>query len=260
MTYRFHPSLKKSRAKMPLVSLALVSLVLLLSIAFPNQSRVVWEKTLKPVWFVSGIARNAVSGVVYPWRLEDNRSLLSDSASIQSVETNLLLEENRQLKDMLGRVPDDYSVIARVLIKPPQSFFDTLVLDVGISQGVFEGSRVFAPSGQIVGSIKTASANTSNAALYSTSGGSVEAEMLGTGFVLQLEGRGDGNFFVKVPRAFEISEGDSFIIPGLTSHVIAVVERVNVGEDDSLKDVFLKSPAPLRSLSWVFVEVRRPNI
>ncbi|MEK7104969.1 MAG: hypothetical protein AAB868_02930, partial [Patescibacteria group bacterium] len=81
---------------------------------------------------------------------EDLKSKLAEQEARIS-NYNSVLDENLKIKETLGRLPAQAGktekanmVLAGILSKPNQSPYDTLVVDVGVKNGIVSGQKVFA--------------------------------------------------------------------------------------------------------------------
>ena len=91
---------------------------------------------------------------------------LAEQALIQSLKT-----ENEYLRSLLGKTPENLDMIlAGVIERPPRTPFDSLVLDVGVNQEIYEGDMVFSDGQYAIGTISSVSKHTSTVTLFSSSG------------------------------------------------------------------------------------------
>lgn len=182
---------------------------------------------------------------------------------IADTEADVLLssaaqKENEELKATLGRMQSVHEYLfARVLMKPNQSPYDTIVLDVGERDGVHVGDQVFADGIVHIGKIFDVDARTSKALLYSAPGEKTLARLPASGIDVELIGRGGGSFSVALSRDVVIAEDEAVVIPDLYSTLIGRVVRSVTDDRDPSQTVYVKSPINIQSLD--FVEVRKSN-
>src|SRR3989344_692271 len=94
--------------------------------------------------------------------------LIEDEAKMANY--NSILDENIFLKEILGRKNTKTSVIvSAILAKPNKSFYDTLVIDIGLKQGVKVGDSVFALGNIPIGRIAEVHAYSSKVILFFSS-------------------------------------------------------------------------------------------
>lgn len=203
-------------------------------------------------WFIREATFTTLEKVWHPWgAIATQENLIFQNANLQVLE-----KENKDLKALLGREDSSTRILARVLVKPPQSAYDEMIVDVGIGQGVETGGQIYDENGALIGKVLETSNFFSKVKLFSSPGVEVEGEILRRGVIVTLVGQGDGSFTAQVPRDFDIKEKDIFIIPGLKSRPLASVVKIEGDAEDSFKSVFAKGFFEPRSLTWVFVEKR----
>lgn len=216
----------------------------------------------KPIWKIKNSVSNGVDSSLYVVRTK--KSVFSENEELQRrlVEQNLamtdyqiLKKENEELKGMLGRIlPKKSFTLATVLVKPNQSPYDTLIIDVGTDVGLKEGYKVFANEQIPLGYISSVYDNTSLISLYSNPGETTEAMIIGSNAAVELVGRGGGNFEMTVPVDLESSKGTMVVLPGISSEVVAIMEDVISNPTDPIKKVLLRSPVNIQQLKWVQIE------
>jgi hypothetical protein len=131
----------------------------------------------EPAWQVASSAQNSVQDLRNATIPRD--ALIAENASLKEKLSDLALEkqtinalrhENMQLRALGGRAIDDKRIIARVLSRPPQSAYDTFVIDAGIEEGVEEGMRALIGGNFLVGEVISVGAHTSLLRLASEAG------------------------------------------------------------------------------------------
>src|SRR3972149_152137 len=168
---------------------------------------------------------------------------------------NSILDENIFLKEILGRKNTKTSVIVpAILAKPNKSFYDTLVIDIGLKQGVKVGDSVFALGNIPIGRIAEVHAYSSKVILFSNSGEKTQV-VINKNIFMEVVGRGGGNFEMAIPKDFNLSKGSEVVLPGIMPHVLAVVETVLSDPRDSFQKALLVSPANIQELKFVEAEI-----
>src|SRR3989344_3858818 len=187
----------------------------------------------------------------------ENESLKLEVSEKNAFMTNYnsILDENIFLKEILGRKKTKTSVIvSAILAKPNKSFYDTLVIDVGLKQGVKVGDSVFALGNIPIGRIAEVHAYSSKVILFSNSGEKTQV-VINKNIFMEVVGRGGGNFEMAIPKDFNLSKGSEVVLPGIMPHVLAVVETVLSDPRDSFQKALLVSPANIQELKFVEVEI-----
>lgn len=168
---------------------------------------------------------------------------------------NSILDENLKLKEILGRKQEKTEMIlTAILSKPNQSPYDTMIIDVGIEDGIVEGQKVFALGGVPIGKISLVYSNSSKVILYSNPGEITEVNISGVDAFLQIVGRGGGNFEMVLPRDFVVEKGIEVVLPGIVPYTVGIVETIISDPRDSFKKVLLTSKVNIQGLKFVQVE------
>lgn len=181
------------------------------------------------------------------------------SSSIELADRDLLYAENLQLKERLGRhASSTRSLLATVIMRPPGTPYDTLMLDVGTDDGVAVGDLVSAGGSVYIGKISQAYPSASRATLFSAPGESHDALLLtassSVSVPFSLSGQGGASFTGEVPAGTAVEPGDSVLLPNLGVQFVAKVTAVDSSAERSFKTVYLE--LPVNPLSLRFVEVR----
>ncbi len=163
-----------------------------------------------------------------------------------------LQAENENLKDLLGRKDiNKKTVLAAVLVKPPQTPYDMLTVDIGSDQGIKVGDRVVANANVYIGEVTEVYPNMSKITLYSTPGQKLSVVLGNSSVSVEAVGIGGGNFNISIPKEVEVKEGDVIVIPSITANVFGIVEKINFKDKDSTQTVLFKSPVNISELSFV---------
>ena len=187
----------------------------------------------------------------------ENQNLITENTDlkIKMIDHELVVRENTELKELLGRLPENSSfILTAILAKPNQSPYDTVIIDAGMNIGVKEGEKVFVYGEIPVGVISKVYDTTSLVALYSNPGQTTEAILDGSNATVSLLGRGGGNFEMSIPIDLVSEKGTRIVFPGLSLRVLAIVEDVISSPTDPLKKVLLRSPVNIQNLRWVSIQ------
>lgn len=145
-------------------------------------------------------------------------------------------------------------VVGSVLMRPPQTPYDSLIINVGTSDGLSVGDQVYAFSGFPIGEIAESNANTSVVRLLSAPGNKVEV-LIGTSTMAVLaEGKGAGNFYLKLPKVTEIKKGDIVARKYFPPEVFSSIESVDSAEGEAYIYAYFKLPINLHNLVYVVVK------
>ncbi len=176
--------------------------------------------------------------------IEENETLKKEirDISLKLLDRNLLYEENLLLKERLGRGEYGQAVVARVISKPPRSFYDTLVVDAGSKEGIQVGEKVLYGDNIMIGEIAEVFEKTSKVRLFSSSGEVIDVTIGKRAVPALAVGIGGGNFEIQIPRDTLISLGDSILAPSIMPHFLGVVEYIESKESDPFERILFKSP------------------
>jgi cell shape-determining protein MreC len=187
--------------------------------------------------------------------LEENMHLELSliEARQQSVLVKELFRQNTELKQILGRVEGREQIVAAVIARPPRLAYDTLIIDVGASDGIEEGSHVFVLGDIIIGEVSAVYPRTALVTLYSTAGR--ETDVLVGGVSAVAHGRGGGNYVIELPRDLQVATGTVVSLPGIDVSLFGVVENVVAHPADPVQELYFRNPYALSTLTFVTLDV-----
>jgi len=260
--------LQKNRKTYPnflkIIFIALLFILLFgLSAIFPKAMRGFFTTTAVPVWKVSEVVGNGFQNVTGFFAFKS--SLSAQVASLQNqvaslelkqVDYDAVTKENQDLKILFGQNPTNPNsrVLAGVISKPPQSPYDTFVLDAGSENGIVVGDKVYISDTVLVGEIASVTGKNSIVNLFSKSGMTNALSDERTGATYQISGDGGANMSVEAPKDADILWGDTFSYPSLATSVVGSVFYIDQSAQASFKTVFLRVPGNVFQTKWVFVE------
>lgn len=171
---------------------------------------------------------------------------ISENTLIQSLKN-----ENEQLKEIVGRKSEhDDRLLSVVLSRPPRVPYDSLIIDIGEKHDIHAGDLVYAEMDYIIGHVEVVYSNSSVVKLFSSPGEKVDVLVGSSTIPVVAEGRGSGNFYIKVP----IVEGDQIITPGLRPIVLGTAEHVDTSEGEAFSHIYFKLPVKLNALHYVQIK------
>ncbi len=247
-------------------NILILSVFVLLSIfafIFPNFSRGVFQTLGKPVWLIRDQMVDWADDVKGFFSLKsslvaqvENLQSQVDTLSLKTVDYDTVLKENQDLKAVLGRNVTANRVISRVLSRPPQSPYDTLVIDAGSGDGIKPGNKVYISDSVIVGNITNVTPHTSLVEMFSSGDKKTEAQQDRTGTSYELVGMGGANFSIEVPKEADILWGDVFSYPGLLQSVLGSVYYIDTNSQSAFKTIFIRISGNVFQSKWVFVDTK----
>ncbi len=170
--------------------------------------------------------------------------------------------ENEELRQLVGKRMEadaasdgaDKEVVASVLMRPPQMPFDSLVISAGTDDGISVGDQAYAFSSFPIGEIASATGHSSVIRLFSAPGNKIEVLIGTTTIAVMAEGKGGGNFFLKLPKATEIAKGDMVMRTYLPPEAFSSIESVDSTEGEAYTYAYFKLPVNIHSIVYVIVK------
>jgi len=263
MKYQFRDK-KKIENKKQFFKIVIVSFIIFLLIltGIASRSGGFFNFIGKPLWKIKNSFLNTIFSSGY--LIKTKKSVFIENEELEKkineqnlamVDYQILKSENEELKSLFGRVTkNNLFILANILVKPSQSPYDTLIIDIGNDYGFKKGDKVFVNKEIPIGYISNIYEHTSLVSLYSNPGERTEAMIQGLNSTVELIGRGGGNFEITIPIDLLIDKGTRVVFPGISSEVIAITEDVISSPTDPVKKVLLRSPVNIQQLKWVQVE------
>jgi cell shape-determining protein MreC len=255
---RLAASRRQNKIKSIVFFIAIIVVIILVRKPIFNIFSVFLKSIGVPVWKTSNVVKDDISNA-----LLTKKSLLAENQKLNdqlmeglalSVDRKVLLDENKELKDILGRRGTKNLLLSAILAKPNKSPYDSLVIDIGVDQGLQTGQRVFAYGNIFIGTITGVYANTSLVKLLSTPGESTDVVMGDKNAFVQAIGRGGGNFEITLSKDLSIENGAEAVLPGIVSYVVAVAGQIISDPRDPFQKILLTSPVNVQDLKFVQVE------
>lgn len=248
-------SLNRSRRKrgpsFPAIAIIIVFAILISAI-------VVWRVQIGNLFWiaVSPVAslRNALDAT-------ESARLRAELAKATALvaDRNALYQENLLIKSQFGRDAQVRTKLASVLMRPPGTPYDTLIIDIGEKDGIRVGALVSAGGSSYIGTVSEVYSGTSRVTLFSAPGSTYEALVMlsaqkGKSIPISLVGQGAGSMSAQVPSASAVTVGDSVVVPGIATAFAGPVSYIEKPEGESFETLHIRLPVDLFSLQ--FVEVR----
>ncbi len=158
-------------------------------------------------------------------------------------DRDLLYKEVLELRERLGRADAPQArLLAGVLLRPPWTPYDTLLVDAGEDLGVVQGAFVSAGGQGLVGRVSEVYATAARVELFSAPGVSYQATLNGT-LPVAVEGQGGGSLRAEVPAGTQVAVGDTVSFPGLMGGVVARVSATEARTGESFIIIYMALPA-----------------
>jgi rod shape-determining protein MreC len=175
-----------------------------------------------------------------------------DVLSAKLVDRSLLREENKKLKELLGREGESSRVLGVVLSRPARTPYDTLVVDVGEKHGVSKGDRVVLES-VLLGEVSEVYYSSSKVTLFSTAGNAIQVIVGTEGIPAEAVGKGGGVYEITLPRESEVYVGDTVYLSNLEPLVLGVVDTIEEDPNDAFETIHVMSAINPYTISFVEV-------
>lgn len=182
------------------------------------------------------------------------RQLSGLELSIASTSIEATLQENSELKAILGRASTTPVVLAAVLSRPPFMPYDELIIDRGSNDGIASNTLVYSPEMVLVGRVSAAYPQTSAVTLFTSSGQKYNV-LLGPSHVPAVAvGRGGGQYQAQVPHGSAVQDGDIASDASLNGRAFGIVVSVTTDASDPFDQVLFAPPVNVYQLRWVLLD------
>lgn len=215
-----------------------------------------------PIWKAEQFVLNKIYNINYLLRSKqaislENHNLIDEISSLRlsMIDYQILKNENNELKELLSRpkIKENF-ILGNILTKPNHSPYDTIIIDIGLNNGIQEGSYVYTNGNIPIGVVSKVYDQTSLVVLYTNPGQKTEGFLDGTNASVLLSGRGGGNFEMILPIELQINNGDVVYLPGDSPLILAYIDEIISKPSDPYKKVILSSPVNIQNLKWVEVK------
>ncbi|MGH7936138.1 MAG: rod shape-determining protein MreC [Chthoniobacterales bacterium] len=176
------------------------------------------------------------------------------STTLALADRDALYQQNLFLKAQLGRDAAAPTILAGVIMRPPGTPYDTLMVDAGARDGVGLGDGVFAGGTAQIGTVSAVYDTTSRVLLFSSPGSEYQTLLRGS-VPLTLVGQGAGSMEGELPLDTPAVVGDSVVLPSIAGGFVGAVSHIDIPPGGSFKTLYVQLPASIFSLQ--FVEIRQ---
>ncbi len=173
--------------------------------------------------------------------------------TVDTLAVDIARQENKELKEILGRDESRTSILASVLRTPPFSPYDTFILDIGKNKDIEVGNFVFVGGSNLVGEIVEVNTTSSKAQLFSSPGKTTPVLIGQKSIAVEAVGRGAGNFEIILSREINVQKGDAIVVPDVHSMLLGVVGQVDLDPAKTFQRVLFASPINIQDVRWVTV-------
>ncbi len=201
---------------------------------------------------LAGASRGFFSGFIDAAKVRaDNAQLVRENAALATQNEAL----THQVASFLSTsdIARSAGITAGVVMRPPLSPYDTLVVAQGSRAGVTPHMEAYGTGGVPLGTVESVTSDFSRVVLFSSPGRQTLGWVGGGSLPVTLKGAGGGAFSASVNRAAAISVGDTVFLPGPGMLPVGKVTRID--DDPSAPSVTLRVTPSLNlfSLGWVLL-------
>jgi len=156
---------------------------------------------------------------------------LSNEVGALQVENQGLSQKVVELSKLFGKNeeirPPMEGILAEVVLRPPESPYDTLVVSQGVRAGVTRGMQVLGAGGTPLGVIADTGADFSRVVLFTASGVRTSGWVGRDSVPILLHGAGGGAFTATLARVVDVAVGDSVYVVGSSWSPVGTVARID---------------------------------
>ncbi|MFT5179840.1 MAG: cell shape-determining protein MreC [Candidatus Paceibacteria bacterium] len=244
---------KKSRKKVVIISI--LGILIFLTLFKINFIQDVAYRMFSPVFSLGNVVTKPFSGVATLFKskskLVEDMKTLEDKIKdlkIELMSVDSLQKENDDLRNITKGI--DEGVVAKVITRPPNSPYDTFIIDLGYEDGMSVTNHIYT-HGIRVGEIVQVHKKSSVVRLYSSSGNQIPIRIDGN-IEAQADGQGGGRFITIIPKDIEVKEGDSISLPDETK-AFSLISKIETTEANSFQGIFFNLPFNISEISFVEV-------
>jgi rod shape-determining protein MreC len=187
---------------------------------------------------------------------QENKILKEKIFELESknLQCNIIDQQNEELKKLLSRDDEEKYMAASIILKPPQTPYDTLLLDIGSDNGIEKGMMVTVYGNVLIGYVVDIFSKTSKVKLISFEGEETNVVLQPSGISAIATGKGGENFEIVFPRSVEVKSGDLVTTSGMRPLVVGITERVEVNISDAFQKILFRIPLNIQELKYVMIK------
>lgn len=179
------------------------------------------------------------------------RKIIEYEVKLNTVD--YLFKENAELRSLFNSTTTKKLTLAPILKRPPFSFYDELIIDIGRKDGLSTASVVYADGNVPIGFVKEILGRTSKVILFSSPGQKHEVFIGSKNIQALAQGVGGGQYTVQLPQGVDVKEGD-FVTSSTLGVVIGKVVSIDQGSASLFQRVLFSSLVNINELRWILVE------
>jgi hypothetical protein len=166
-----------------------------------------------------------------------------------------LITENTELRNMLHSSSTP-RIMAGVISRPPETPYDTMLIDRGSNDGIVENAPVYFSAGQAIGYVQSVFPDSAHVTLFSSPGVESTVYVFGPNIFTTAYGEGGGIIRLSVPQGIKISTDNIVILPSLEQGVLGKIDDIQSIPTEPEQHAYMTFDASLQSIRLVGIGVR----
>ncbi len=182
------------------------------------------------------------------------KELQQEVAEREGLDATLsyLTAENVELRQML-HASSTQRILAGVISRPPETPYDTMLIDRGSDDGIIQNAPVYYGEGQAIGYVQTVFAKSAQVTLFSSPGVESTVYVFGPNIFTTAYGEGGGIIRLSVPQGIVIQNGNMVILPSLESGVLGTIDDIQSISTEPEQHAYVTFDSSLQSIRLVTV-------
>ncbi len=251
MSYVLKTSPRKKRIIPIPIKIVFFIVIILAPIYFfaPHSLSSFFMKIATPIWSITTIDKEE-------YEIENSelrKKLIELETRSQAIQ--FIINENKELKEALGRPAAEHMILGTVLKKPPFAGYDLYIIDIGKENGVVVSDRVYSLGNIPIGEVEEVYDTTSKVRLFSSSGKKYNVFIGEQNIEAVATGRGGGIFEATIPRETKVAKGNDVFIPSLGNSFVGKVQDIISLPTHPFATILFHHPINIFELRWVLVDI-----
>ncbi len=189
--------------------------------------------------------------------LENENKLLRkkiEEIKIKSALFGAREKDDKKSRSIVPKKSEQKYLSAPILIRPPQSPYDTLIVDAGLKDGVKEGMVATAYGDVFLGYVSEVFGRTSKITLVSFPKRETNVMLASSSISAIAVGKGGENLEIILPRSIEVSPGEAVFTLGRNPMLMGIVEKIITNFSDPFQKILFRLPVNIQELKYIILE------
>lgn len=186
--------------------------------------------------------------------LKQIQSLHEELAAEKGKEESfrIALLENEELRNLLS-ASSAPQIAAGVISRPPNTPYDTMIIDRGTADGIVEFAPVYYGNKMALGYVRQVYAHSALVALFSSPGVESTVYVFGPNLFTKAYGEGSGVVRISVPHGVTVEKGNMIILPSIDTGVLGTIDSVQSIPTEPEQRAYVTYDQSLQSIRIVSV-------